>query len=615
MCGIAVSVDTTGRGRADAWALDLIRHRGPDGEGTFDDGGDAVLEHCRLAVIDPDNREADQPFFDPSGRYSLVYNGEIFNFRELRRELEARGVRFRTNSDTEVVLLGYIELGETLFARLRGMFAFAVWDREERTLVAARDHVGVKPLYYASRDGMIALCSEVRPFLRHPAVRARLEPESVVEYLAFGHNFGDRTLLEDVRKLPPGHFLRARGGEVVVREFWDVVPADGASPEAAEAERELLELLDDAVEAAMVSDVPVGFMLSGGVDSSTVAVLAARHADPASLTAYSVSFGLPNDEATAARRLAHDLGLRHREVRLTRDDVRAQFEEWLERLDYPSPNPTWIASAAIARAAREDGLKVLLSGDGGDELFGGYTRWMKYLRFHERVWRPTPEPLLAAAGAVGRRVAGGLAGDIARRASERKGLFVPSRPLHDDLLARCLGPAGLAAAFARPPETAVEELHARFRERAPDGDYLGWMSYASLKTTLVEDFLQRLDKMGMMHSVEGRVPLLDPKLARFAFRLPQSVKVPRFQSKLLFRRAVARLLPDYVLERPKQGFCPPVGAWAEELMTRRQATATGPLFDDALVDRNALATARAAQAPFAAWTLATLLDWTQRNLA
>lgn len=616
MCGIALTVDLDRRGRATPWALARLRHRGPDGDGTFvDPDRDVALEHCRLAIIDPDNPEADQPFSDPSGRWTIVYNGEIFNFRALRSELARRGVRFRTESDTEVLLLGYIHEGERILDRLRGMFAFAIWDRDERELFAARDQVGVKPFYYWLSDGIFAACSEMRPLLAHPSLRGGLDPAGVAQFLAFGNNPGERTLVEDVRRLLPGHCLSIRPGSISVRRYWDALSGPCLRPEGNEVEG-LRERLDDAVAASLVSDVPVGLMLSGGIDSSTIASLSVRHARAPELTAYSVAFGRPDDEVAAAARLAGDLGLRHRIVSVTEDEVRTGIEGWLADLDYPTANPTWIASSLIAQAAHGDGIKVLLSGDGGDELFGGYDRWMKYLRFHDTLWARTPKSLRRGVGTVARPLTRGLAGDIARRAGLGGELFVTSRPLHDDLLRRCLGPAGREAAQASPPDAEVAVLRRRFDEAVPDGDYLGWMSYLALRTSLVEDFLQRLDKMGMRSSVEGRVPLLDPELVRWAVGLPQAVKAPRYRQKALLRDAVAPLLPRYVLERPKQGFCPPVGSWVEEAIRSRATPADSPLFDQGILDRRETGGLLGRRRnPFAAWTVTTLLGWVAGNEA
>ena len=358
-------------------------------------------------------------------------------------------------------------------------------------------------------------------------------------------------------------------------------------------------------------------MLSGGLDSSTIAVLAARLGRPADLTAYSVSFGLPDDESSAAARLARDLGIRHREIMVTEQTVAEGFDDWLADLDVPCANPTWVAVSHIARAVRQDGGKVLLSGDGGDELLGGYSRWMTYLRFYERGWRHAPTSMRQLVGLTAKPFARGLAGDIARRARDGGELFVGSRPFHDDDLAACLGPAGRAALEAAPPEEPVAELRSRFDERMPAGsDYLDWMSYLSLKTSLAEDFLVRLDRMGMAESVEGRVPLLDPKLVEWAFRIPQSRKVPGFQQKVLMRSAVGSLLPDYVLDRPKQGFCAPVGDWASALLGQRRIEGSA-LVDEGLISPVAfdhLRTRRTVKASFAFWSLGTLASWCEKNI-
>jgi asparagine synthase (glutamine-hydrolysing) len=613
VCGIAISLDLDGRRRGGPWALPLMRHRGPDGEAVVANGDGVVLEHCRLAIIDPDNPRAAQPFSDRTGRRVLVYNGEIFNYRELRADLERRGAVFRTESDTEVLLEGFALDGERILDRLRGMFAFVLWDRETGELFAARDQLGVKPLYYVLADGIFIAASELRTVLGHPSVKRTLDPAAVVEYLAFGYTTGERTLVDGVRKLQPGHSLRLLGRSLDVREYWDAL---GGGMPAQHVEDALQERLEGAVAASLVSDVPVGLMLSGGLDSSAVAALAARHGDPGALTAYSVSFGLPDDESTAAARLASDLGFRHRTIRLDERALADGFGEWLGGLDVPSSNPTWAAVSHIARAAREDGIKVLLSGDGADELFGGYNRWMTYLRFHDRVWGRTPHKLRRVGGWATRPLLGGLAGDMARRARDGGELFVGSRPLHDDDLDRCLGPVGRVFAAEFPPEDPLRALRATLEERRPDADYLTWMSYSSLKRDLVEDYLGRLDTMGMRESVEGRVPLLDADLARFALALPQAVKVRGYEQKALFRRTVSRFLPDYVTRRPKQGFCPPVAAWAQSLLDKH-VTRDSVLVEQGLVAPDASARLRekkSVNGSFALWTLGTLTAWAEANV-
>jgi asparagine synthase (glutamine-hydrolysing) len=622
MCGIAAAFSVTGAHTPKpGWAIPHMRHRGPDGEGwSGGQPGDPALEHCRLAIIDPGNREADQPFSDPSGRWTIVYNGELFNYRQIRADLESRGVRFRTNSDTEVVLSALALEREEALRTFRGMFAFILWDSVRRELFAARDQLGVKPLYYTVSDGIFIAASELRTLIAHPQVRPRLDPAAVVEYLSFGFVAGSSTLLEGVFKLEPGHALTVAGGSIETSEYWDALPPMATEVKHDGSENvsgELVERLEAAVCASLVSDVPVSLMLSGGLDSSAIAALATRCVDAGDLTAYSVSFGLKSDESAAAAQLAGDLGMHHREIHLTRETLEEGFDDWLKGLDVPSANPTWIAVSCIADAVRRDGHKVLLSGDGGDELFGGYSRWMTYLHFHDRYWSRTPARIRRALGVVSRPLARGLAADIARRAREDGQLFVGSRPFHDDDLQHHLGPAGRDAARKRPPEASVATTRQHYDKRFPRGDQLAWMSYLALKTHLVEDYLVRLDTMGMGKSVEGRVPLLDVDLVRFGITLPQQATIgARYEQKMLFRRAVSSFLPDYITQRPKQGFCPPVTEWASTLLASR-IPRQSVLFDDGLIDvraANTLLNSRSVNASFALWTLGTLMVWCRENV-
>jgi asparagine synthase (glutamine-hydrolysing) len=620
MCGIAGSMALDECGSAPvAWAIPFMRHRGPDGEGVrFDGRGHVSLEHCRLAIIDPGNRESDQPFSDTSGRWTIAYNGELFNYRELRRELLDRGTRFRTESDTEVVLNALVLDGSEALKRFRGMFALLLWDSETRVLLAARDHIGVKPLYYTVSQGTFIAASELRTLIAHPAVTPELDPAHVVEYLSFGFVAGAGTLLDGVFKLEPGHFLRVEDGSLRTAEYWDALPVERTNERSEhDSLEELRRRLDAAVSGALVSDVPVSLMLSGGLDSSAIAALATKRARAADLTAYSVAFGLPTDESAVAARLASDLGIRHREILLTRQSLAEGFDQWLTEMDLPSANPTWMAVSAIAAAVLGDGNKVLLGGDGADELFGGYNRWMTYLRFHDRYWSRIPSVGRRAIGTGARPFARGLAGDIARRAGSGGQLFVGSRPFHDDDLHRYLGPVARDAARRRPPETLIGELREQFDTRQPGGDQLAWMSYVALKTDLVEDYLVRLDTMGMRHSVEGRVPLLDVDLVDLAFSLSQGAKVgPHYEQKRLYRQAVSPFLPAYITERPKQGFCPPVADWASSLLRSRVVSPTR-LIEQGLIEQGALealSAKRSAKASFALWGLGTLSVWCDTNL-
>ena len=612
MCGIAVSLDNAERGRASPWAIDHMRHRGPDGEGVWTADDKSVnLEHCRLAIIDPENTSSNQPMWDPSRRWVISFNGEIFNYRAIRARLERMGVTFQTESDTEVLLQGYIHKGADILNELVGMFAFIIWDRKTNGLFAARDQMGVKPLYYSSEDDLLILASELRTMVEHPAIAKRLDLEGVLEYLAFGHASLGRTIVQGVRTLPPGHALSLENGELKIFEYWDVLPAAFPAPDPATVEGTLLELLNNAVAGSLVADVPLALMLSGGLDSSAVARLAIDHVNASDLLAYSVAFGQQDDEAEAAARFAKELGIQHRTLAFDKEDLARHFDNWATTMDVPCSNPTWLAVSAIASAARNDGIKVLIGGDGGDEIFGGYTRWMKYLKFHDRAWDAAPPSVRSRLGRVLERRSKGLTRDIARRAASGGQLFVGSRPFHEDDLAALAGPAATQLLARWSPENSIDGLRSRFDAKAPDADYLSWMSYSATKTHLVEDFLARLDKMGMRESVEGRVPLLDPNLVKFGFTVPQRMKVGRYQQKELFKKTVSHLLPDYILNRPKQGFCAPVTSWATQLLSRRSELDISPLVDQGIVNPevcNWILTDDNAD-PFAKWTLGSLVLW------
>ena len=533
-----------------------------------------------------------------------------------------RGVQFRTDSDTEVVLNALVLDGPEALKRFRGMFALLLWDAETRVLLAARDQIGVKPLYYTVSQGAFVAASELRTLIAHPAVKPELDPANVVEYLSFGFVAGAGTLLDGVFKLEPGHFLVVKDGAVRVAEYWDALSAEQTlSPTGGATRwRSCVKRSMRRLSGSLVSDVPVSLMLSGGLDSSAIAALATHHV-PAARSDRLLGLVRSPDGRIGCRRSSRGRS-RHA---APRDPA---HRESLWPRGSTSGSPTWISRrrtqpgspcrASLPRSPA-DGNKVLLGGDGADELFGGYNRWMTYLRFHDRYWSRIP--------AIGRRVIGlgarpfarGLAGDIARRARNGGQLFVGSRPFHDDDLRRYLGPVAREAARAEAPESHVEALRERFDTRRPGGDQLAWMSYVALKTDLVEDYLVRLDTMGMRHSVEGRVPLLDVDLVELCIlAVPESQggatiraegAVPAggfFVSAHLHHRAV----PSRVSARPS-----PTGR--RRLLRSRVGSPTR-LIERGLITPDAvelLSRRRSVKASFALWALGTLSVWCDTNLS
>jgi asparagine synthase (glutamine-hydrolysing) len=567
-----------------------MRHRGPDDSGTLLDGP-CALGMRRLAIIDLAGGR--QPIASEDRAVWVVFNGEIYNFRSLRRELQERGHAFATSSDTEVIVHLYEELGEGFVERLRGMFACAVWDRRARALTLARDRIGIKPLYYAETEAGLVFASELRSLIAHPSVGRALDPLALSHYVSFGTTPADRGALRGVRKLPPGHLLRAERGRVVrERRYWDLVVAPAANPSEAQAVESVRALLRDAVRSHLESDVPVGAFLSGGVDSATVVALMA-HLGQRPHT-FSIGFDERDfDELRFARLVAERYGTQHEEL-VVRPDVWPLLDEIVPALDEPladvSAIPTYLVSRLAARR-----VKVVLSGDGGDEVFGGYDHYEQGLADIRRFDRL---PLLL------RRSIGAIAAvlpDVApgkrwlRHASLAARLrFLDGEALFPaDLKARLLS-RDLAAAIADAADPL--EDRARMLERAP-GDALGRLLYLDTMTYLPLDILTKVDRMSMAHSLEVRPPLLDAPLVEAVAQLPSRWKVDGRARKVLFKKAVRGWVPDEILARPKRGFAVPIRHWfrgplrraAEEVLFDRRTLARGlfdPRFVRALVDEH-----------------------------
>ena len=563
MCGIAGFADSLIRldEAADRRAADarlvgdmcrVIRHRGPDDEGVLVAPG-IGLGMRRLSIIDL--ATGHQPIGNEDGAIQVVFNGEIYNFRELRAELSGAGHAFATTSDTEVIVHGYEQWGPQVFERLRGMFGVALWDARAQTLWLARDRTGIKPLYYMEHGGRLFFGSELKSLIAAGVVRREVDPGALHHYLAFLYTPADRAIFPGVRKLPPGHLLRWHGGRAAVSQYWSPPEAESLALSDAEAEEALLERLRSAVRSHLVSDVPLGAFLSGGVDSSLVVALMAEASDRPVKT-FSIGFDEPAyDELDAARLVARHVGADHHEF-VVRPDALGIVERLVAHFDEPfadaSAIPTWYVSELARRH-----VTVVLSGDGGDELFAGYDRYLPHpmvARF-DAVPLPGKQALARAAaralphGARGRRFLRHAGADAESRYIDAISFFGP-----DDRTALCAGPMRLTDGS---PEAAMRARFAR----------LGHLPLTSrcmrvdFETYLPEDVLTKVDRMSMAHSIESRVPLLDHPLVEFAMRLPLSAKLRRGERKFLLRRVAARLLPAAILARRKQGFGVPIGVW------------------------------------------------------
>jgi len=564
MCGIVGEISFRSQTVSEDWirrACAIMKHRGPDGEGSYQDGP-VAFGHRRLAIIDL--TDGAQPMSYAGGRYWITYNGEIYNYRELRAELRALGHDFATESDTEVILSGYAAWGLDLLPRLNGIFAFGIWDAQARRLLLARDPLGVKPLlYHADGDGL-RFASELKALLAHPAVDAEIDPDGLQDFLALGYALTPRTLVRGIHKLAPGcHLLvEERGGAGTPSAYWDLASA-ARPPFDVRSERDHAErfdaMLDRTVQMQMVSDVPLGSFLSGGVDSSAISYYACRHAEP-TLETFSIGFDEPSfDESEYARSVAKKLGSVHHSR-----TARAPSPEELERLvwfyDEPLGDTSIIPTYSLASFARER-VKVALSGDGADELLAGYDTYVAdrmagFYRYvpgwlHRRVIRPATRFIPSSY----RKVA--LDFKIKQFvehawASPERAHFGWRNMLSDEERQAVSGYASPHSPFS---------AYARHYDAVPDAQPLNRSLYVDLKTWLVDDILAKVDRASMACSLEVRVPYLAPDLVLSLMRLPPEMKLRRLERKYILKKVMRDRLPRSVLRRSKRGFNAPVSTW------------------------------------------------------
>jgi asparagine synthase (glutamine-hydrolysing) len=570
MCGICGFLEFGGRRAADAGVLDrmnaTLHHRGPDEA----DGvalGAAGAAMCRLSIIDLACGQ--QPMASDDGTRWIVYNGETYNFRELRAELEARGRRFRTRSDTEVVLQAYQEWGPDAVTRLRGMFAFCIVhaagegaERRAERLFLARDPVGKKPLYYWHDGERFVFGSEIKALLAHPGVARRMNRRVLPLYLAHGYVPAPYTMFEGIHELPPGHTLTVHAdGRMEARPYWDgwMPPARPARISEGEAVERLRVLLEDAVRVRMVSDVPLGAFLSGGIDSTAVVAYMARHADRPVRT-FAIGFGDDPtfNELEHARTAARALGTEHHEFVVTADAVEL-LPTLVRHHDQPFGDSSAIPTYLVSKLTREH-VTVALTGDGGDELFAGYERFAA-ARLAER-YRRTPAVARAMVAAALRTFpeSTGYRGFV-RRARR----FVESAPL--PLAERYLGwvgifaPDAIAAMAVDGDGVDPTDHFARQFQPVADRDPIAQLLYVNARTYLPGDLLVKTDRMSMAASLEARSPFLDTALIEFAAALPTDLKLKGSITKHVLKRAMEGVVPAEIIRRRKHGFGVPLGAW------------------------------------------------------
>ncbi|MGA2399109.1 MAG: asparagine synthase (glutamine-hydrolyzing) [Steroidobacteraceae bacterium] len=559
MCGIAgmVSQKTSTDSRWLEAARRSLSHRGPDSEGSWRSAdGCAAFAHTRLSIIDLSPCGA-QPMLDDSGLRCIVFNGEIYNFLELRAELAALGYPFRSKSDTEVILAAYREWGDGCVERLDGMFAFALYDAEARQLFMARDRAGEKPLYYRLSEGALSFASELKALMQDPSLERRIDPSALDCYLYMGFVPGERCILQGCNKLPPAHALRfdLESGQLRVWRYWSA-PCGPAADDCDEAEllEELEALLARAVQRQMVADVPVGILLSGGIDSSLVTAMAARTG--ARLRTYTARFPEASeyDETEHARLIARHFSTDHTELSVGRPSVDI-MPILARQFDEPIVDSSMIPTYLICRSVHEH-CKVALGGDGGDELFGGYRHYNRLLWLRDQVaWIPRPVRSAAAlpAGAMlpvgfkGRNWLQAVSCDFEHGVPLIASYF--DRPMRQRLLRWKWSP--------RPSAEEIREQRTHF-----SGDLLERASRVDLENYLPEDILTKVDRASMLSSIEIRAPLLDRAMLEFAYgRVPSHLKATSTSRKVLLKRLASRVLPSQFDAVRKHGFSIPLGRW------------------------------------------------------
>jgi asparagine synthase (glutamine-hydrolysing) len=598
MCGIAGFINAPGSPEEHtAWLqamLAPLAHRGPDDQGLWLGDG-AALGHRRLSIIDLAGGR--QPLLDVRHQAVVVFNGEIYNFPELRRDLEAKGFAFQTHSDTEVLVNAYLDRGPRCLDDFEGMFAFALWHLPSRTLFAARDRMGKKPFYYTWQNGVFAFASELSALQHLPLLKLEIDRQSLARFLAYEYVPTPHTIYHQVRKLRPGHYLEFSQGQLRTCQYWEIPAPDSElqiSP--GEVEEELRRRLDRAVERRLISDVPLGVFLSGGIDSSALVAAMAATRPPASIKTFSIGFKEPDyDESPYSRLVAREFGTDHHEEQLSALEAGALLPDLVSRLDEPLADPAVIPTFLLSRLARRR-ITVALGGDGADELFGGYQalRTFKYAPYYD--WLPwgvkrlvafiAPRlPVSANYLSLGREVTHFLRG---MRLPPWLRLQVWTGGLPPELQQSLWLDPPLGSPDPEQVYAETFSLYQGFAGRQP----LEKAFYVYARQFLLDRVLVKVDRAAMLNSLEVRAPFLDRDLMEFAFRLPVSLKIKGFNLKDILKKALAPRLPRKIVHRPKRGFMIPTSRylkenlrdWVEDLLGESHLTRQG-LFRPAAVRR------------------------------
>ena len=541
---------------------DALAHRGPDGSGRFIQ--DRVgLGHRRLSIIDLDGGA--QPLSNEDDSIHVVFNGEIYNFIELRQELERAGHRFKTRSDTEVIVHAYEQWGRDCVTRFNGIFAFALWDEKSRRLFIARDHLGVKPLYYCVAEGQLLFGSEIKALLAHPACPRAVNTTALGQLFTFRYVPSPLTLFDGIRKLPPGHSMVVEGPDISIKRYWDWVPAHRRQTREVDLIEEYNQIVEDAVKLQLRSDVPVGLFLSSGVDSASLLAIMRKHLN-GTIHTFTIGFegGERSNENDDARELAQTFGSDHTEMIVTANDYETYFDRYMWDLEEPVGNESAAAFYFVSMLASRQ-VKVVLTGQGADEPWGGYQRYLgvKLSDYYRRIPAPIRQGLITQAVLAlprNERLKRGVMAldepDVLTRFAKIYSFFTP------DMRAQLFNDAAKSESGYQQYEE--REALAHLQSDVQDMDAVSQMLYVDTRASLPDDLLMVNDKMSMANSIESRVPYLDHRLVEFVESLPIHYKLRFTNGKYLHKKALEHWLPRKVTQRKKKGFDNPVQQWLRE---------------------------------------------------
>ena len=549
---------------------DTLIHRGPDDAGIYLSPNKKVgFGTRRLKIIDL-SQAGHMPMTDTTRTAWITYNGEIYNFKELRRELGEKGYKFNSRSDTEVILNAYLEYGADCVKRFNGMFAFVIWDERKQLLFAARDHIGIKPLYYSVQDGTFYFGSEIKAILAHPDFKKELNEESISYYLTFASTPAPNTLFKNIKKLPPATSLVIQNGKIKEQEYWNPAQAHEQQnlSEQSYVER-ARELLKDSIRGQMVSDVPFGCFLSGGIDSSTNAALMSEAlGKPVETFSIGSEKFQKYNEFKYSRMMAKRLGARSHEF-LMND---SHLDEFLSKFgffaDDPNSDQVSVPLFFLSKFTRENGVIVIQIGEGSDEIFAGYPVYLETTRLYNRWWRMF-EKLPGSAKNFGFKAFAKLAHpklefaqEYARRLSANQEPFWGyATPFSDFQKEKLMTEQFKKMAPISSSYGIVEKIYSEIKNFDTSADFLKRLTYLEIRNRLPEVLLMRADKMTMAHSVEGRVPFLDSRLVELALQITTNIKLKNWTLKYVLKKAVEGIIPDEIISRKKQGFAAPMSEW------------------------------------------------------